>query len=66
MFSPSEDCHWMEQQPGSTVILEDIRPEGFEEMAKYVYGVPTDLTPMNVLATKVAADKYQMLELVQG
>ncbi|XP_037501238.1 BTB/POZ domain-containing protein 3-like [Rhipicephalus sanguineus] len=56
-------------EPGEqkdTVVVTDLHPDGFYGLLKYVYArKPCLINCVEALHTKAAAEKYQLLELVQ-
>jgi len=64
MLFSSEGIRWKEQGPGVPVVVNDCLPLAFEQLARYAYRLELQLSPSNVLHVQRAADKYQVLPLV--
>ena len=65
MLFPSEGICWKEHGHGVPVIVHDCEPFAFEQQARYAYRLELQLSPWNVLHVQRAADKYQVLPLVE-
>ena len=56
---------YQESQDDAEIVLEDVKPVAFERVLQFAYCSAPDITPENVLAVAMIADKYQIKELIQ-